>query len=116
MAIASRRCRPSLPTRKRSPPSASRRRPTAGRSGAALPTSTQETGTGDHGEAARLSGFSGTDGDGGNRTHVRDRVGLASTSVSGALISFPTRHAGGVVGNQPPEKVPSLAEANRRGL
>jgi site-specific DNA recombinase len=41
-------------------------------------------------------------GDGGNRTHVRNRVWMASTSVAGALISSPTRLAGGVVGDQPP--------------
>jgi hypothetical protein len=41
-------------------------------------------------------------GDGGNRTRVRNRVRMASTSVAGALISSPTRLAGGVVGDQPP--------------
>ena len=40
-------------------------------------------------------------GDGGNRTHVRDRVKVASTSVAGALISSSTRLAGGVVADQP---------------
>jgi hypothetical protein len=40
-------------------------------------------------------------GDGGNRTRVRDRVGMASTSVAGALISSSTCLAGGVVGDQP---------------
>jgi hypothetical protein len=48
-------------------------------------------------------------GDGGNRTHVRDRVRMASTSVAGALISSLTRLAGGVVGDQPPE-FPRLGE------
>src|SRR5271154_2040791 len=43
------------------------------------------------------------DGDGGNRTRVRDRVGMASTSVAGALISSLTRLAGGVVGDQSPK-------------
>jgi hypothetical protein len=42
-------------------------------------------------------------GDGGNRTHVRDRVRMASTSVAGALISSLTRLAGGVVRDQSPE-------------
>ena len=41
-------------------------------------------------------------GDGGNRTHVRDRVRMASTSVAGALISSPARLAGGVAGDQSP--------------
>jgi hypothetical protein len=41
-------------------------------------------------------------GDGGNRTHVRDRVRMASTSVAGALISSSARLAGGVAGDQPP--------------
>jgi hypothetical protein len=41
-------------------------------------------------------------GDGGNRTHVRDRVRMASTSVAGALISSLARLAGGVAGDQPP--------------
>jgi hypothetical protein len=41
-------------------------------------------------------------GDGGNRTHVRNRVRMASTSVAGALISSLARLAGGVVGDQPP--------------
>jgi hypothetical protein len=41
-------------------------------------------------------------GDGGNRTHVRDCVRMASTSVAGALISSLTRLAGGVVGDQSP--------------
>ena len=41
-------------------------------------------------------------GDGGNRTHVRDRVRMASTSVAGALISSLARLAGGVVRDQPP--------------
>jgi len=49
-----------------------------------------------------LQGFSSIDGDGGNRTHVRDRVGAASTSVAGALISSPARLAGGVAGDQSP--------------
>ena len=40
-------------------------------------------------------------GDGGNRTHVRNRVKVASTSVAGALISSSTRLAGGVVADQP---------------
>src|SRR5439155_15387870 len=37
----------------------------------------------------RLRGFSEVDGDGGNRTHVRDRVWMASTSVAGALDLIP---------------------------
>jgi hypothetical protein len=41
-------------------------------------------------------------GDGGNRTRVRDRVRMASTSVAGALISSLARLAGGVAGDQPP--------------
>jgi hypothetical protein len=41
-------------------------------------------------------------GDGGNRTHVRNRVRVASTSVAGALISSLARLAGGVVRDQPP--------------
>ena len=41
------------------------------------------------------------DGDGGNRTHVRDRARVASTSVAGALISSSARLAGGVAGDQP---------------
>jgi len=41
-------------------------------------------------------------GDGGNRTHVRNRVRMASTSVAGALISSSARLAGGVAGDQPP--------------
>jgi hypothetical protein len=41
-------------------------------------------------------------GDGGNRTHVRDSVMMASTSVAGALISSLARLAGGVAGDQSP--------------
>ena len=37
---------------------------------------------------------------------VRNRVKLASTSVSGALISSPARLAGGVAGDQPPRVFP----------
>ena len=49
------------------------------------------------GGAAQMSGSSCiTSGDGGNRTRVRDRVKVASTSVSGALISPQNRLAGGV--------------------
>ena len=44
----------------------------------------------------------GISGDGGNRTHVRDRVKMASTSVAGALVSSPARLAGRVAGDQPP--------------
>ncbi len=40
---------------------------------------------------------------------------VASTSVSGALISSPTRHAGGVVGDQLQRGVPGLAGASRPG-
>jgi len=43
-----------------------------------------------------MSDPSDTSGDGGNRTRVRDRVKVASTSVSGALISPQDRLAGGV--------------------
>ncbi len=46
--------------------------------------------------------FGGVYGDGGNRTHVRDSVVMASTSVSGALISSLARLAGGVAGDQSP--------------
>ena len=56
------------------------------------------------------------DGDGGNRTRVRDRVRVASTSVAGALISSPTRLAGGVVGDQLSEDVPGSAKADLAGL
>src|SRR3954451_19254033 len=41
---------------------------------------------------------------------------VASTSVSGALFSSRSRLAGGVPRDQPPEDVPSLAEADRPGL
>ena len=54
-------------------------------------------------------------GDGGNRTRVRDRAEMASTSVAGALISPRGRLAGGVPRDQPPEAVPGLAEADRPG-
>ena len=40
---------------------------------------------------------------------------VASTSVSGALISSPGRLAGGVPRDQPPEAFPGLAEAYRPG-
>ena len=40
-------------------------------------------------------------GDGGNRTHVRDRAKVASTSVAGALVSSSARLAGGVAVDQP---------------
>jgi hypothetical protein len=53
------------------------------------------------------SGKRGISGDGGNRTHVRDRVRMASTSVAGALISSPTSLAGRVVGDQPPGLSPA---------
>jgi hypothetical protein len=59
--------------------------------------------------------FRAFNGDGGNRTHVRDRVKMASTSVAGALVSSPARLAGGVAGNQPAECVPGLAQAGRPG-
>ena len=48
-------------------------------------------------------------GDGGNRTRVRNRVKMASTSVAGALLSSPARHAGRVAGDQSPW-IPRLAE------
>ena len=41
--------------------------------------------------------------------------GVASTSVSGALISPSARHAGGVAEGQPPEGVPGSAEAGLPG-
>jgi hypothetical protein len=46
-------------------------------------------------------------GDGGNRTHVRNRVKMASTSVAGALISSRVRLAGGVARDQPPMVFPA---------
>ncbi len=51
------------------------------------------------------------DGDGGNRTHVRDRTAMASTSVARALISPSARLAGGVAGGQLPKSVPGLVGA-----
>src|SRR6202035_3358435 len=45
-------------------------------------------------------------GDGGNRTRVRSRVWMASTSVAGALISSLASLAGRVVRDQPPEMFP----------
>ena len=54
-------------------------------------------------KSPHLQAFRGISGDGGNRTHVRDRVKVASTSVAGALISSPARLAGGVAGDQPAE-------------
>ena len=63
-----------------------------------------------------MAGASGQKtGDGGNRTHVRDRVKVASTSVAGALISSPARLAGGVAEDQPAECVPGLARAGLPG-
>lgn len=53
-------------------------------------------------KSAHLQRKRGASGDGGNRTHVRNRVRVASTSVAGPLISSSTRLAGGVVGDQPP--------------
>jgi hypothetical protein len=54
-----------------------------------------------------------SNGDGGNRTHVHDRVRMASTSVAGALVSPSSRLAGGVLGGQPPE-FPRLGEGGPR--
>lgn len=51
----------------------------------------------------RKRGFSG---DGGNRTHVRDRVRMASTSVAGTLISPLASLAGRVARGQPHEMFP----------
>ena len=48
-------------------------------------------------------------GDGGNRTHVRGRAKVTSTSVAGALISPSTSLAGRVVECQPPES-PRIGE------
>lgn len=45
-------------------------------------------------------------GDGGNRTRVRGRVRMASTSVAGSLISSWARLAGRVAQDQPPEWSP----------
>ena len=50
----------------------------------------------------RIRGFRANSGDGGNRTHVRDRVRMASTSVAGALISSLASLAGRVERDQPP--------------
>ncbi|MDT7753894.1 MAG: hypothetical protein QOD96_7556 [Pseudonocardiales bacterium] len=57
----------------------------------------------------------GTSGDGGNRTRVRDRVAVASTSVSGALISSSNRLAGGVYEDQLPEMSPVWRERTSPG-
>src|SRR5215217_6895679 len=54
-------------------------------------------------------------GDGGNRTRVRDRVAAASTSVSGALISSSGRLAGGVSEDQLPEISPVRRERTSPG-
>jgi hypothetical protein len=54
-------------------------------------------------------------GDGGNRTRVRDRVAVASTSVSGALISSSDRLAGGVSEDQLPEMSPAWRERTAPG-
>src|SRR6185312_17562081 len=54
----------------------------------------------------RGSGSVAISGDGGNRTHVRNRVRMASTSVAGALVSPLARLAGGVVRGQPHEMFP----------
>jgi hypothetical protein len=54
----------------------------------------------------RLRGFRAFSGDGGNRTHVRDRVRMASTSVAGALISSLASLAGRVARDQPPSLSP----------
>ena len=56
-----------------------------------------------------------TSGDGGNRTRVRDRVAVTSTSVSGALFSSRTRHAGGVARDQLPEVSPVWRERTSPG-
>ena len=53
-------------------------------------------------DLALQSGERVISGDGGNRTHVRDRVKVASTSVAGTLISSLARLAGWVAGDQPP--------------
>ena len=58
-------------------------------------------------DSALQSQTRGISGDGGNRTHVRNRVRMASTSVSGALISSSARLAGGVAEDQPPEVFPA---------
>ena len=54
-------------------------------------------------------------GDGGNRTRVRDRAEMASTSVAGALISSRDRLAGGVARDQLPDDVPGSAGADLPG-
>ena len=54
-------------------------------------------------------------GDGGNRTRVRNRVTVTSTSVSGALISPSRRLAGGVHEGQLPEMSPVRRERTSPG-
>lgn len=53
-------------------------------------------------DLALQSQIRGVSGDGGNRTRVRGRVRMASTSVAGSLISSCARLAGRVVQDQPP--------------
>lgn len=54
-------------------------------------------------------------GDGGNRTRVRDRVTVTSTSISGALFSPSDRLAGGVAEGQLPEMSPVRRERTSPG-
>ena len=54
-------------------------------------------------------------GDGGNRTHVRGRVMMASTSVAGALVSSLASLAGWVAGDQPSGDFPGSAKAGLPG-
>src|ERR1044071_3817275 len=64
---------------------------------------------------SRIVGSGRTSGDGGNRTRVRNRVTVTSTSVSGALISPSGRLAGGVPEGQLPEMSPVRRERTSPG-